>query len=147
MTIYNSITDSPSFNTRKMDLPEVPLQINTGRSFFDSNLHILRLYLPQSHQTIECNFGKSLLIGRINYNEADSLDLLDFGGQRLGVSRRHAMIIKHNVTLLIQDLRSSNGTFLNGDQLIPHQPMVLRHDDLLQLGKLQLRVIFAERPQ
>lgn len=139
--------DSQPFKTSKLEKSEYPLEVRIGKSCFDTRQHLLRLHLVQSRQILDHDIDKSLLIGRLCMDDGHSLDLLDFGAQRYGVSRRHAIIIKHNLTLMVQDLRSSNGTYLNGERLMPHQAVVLRDGDLLQFGRLQMRVEFAERWQ
>jgi sigma-B regulation protein RsbU (phosphoserine phosphatase) len=50
------------------------------------------------------------------------------------VSRHHARITRANGSLQIEDLDSSNGTFLNGQRLAPHAPTPLTERDTLQIG-------------
>ena len=49
------------------------------------------------------------------------------------VSRRHARIARTNGQIRVEDLGSSNGTFVNGVRLTA--PQVLRPGDLVQLGR------------
>src|SRR5262245_1579723 len=58
------------------------------------------------------------------------------------VSRQHAQI--HNVenAFFVEDLKSSNGTFLNGKRLAPHTRVPLTERDTLQVGPY----LFALRP-
>jgi pSer/pThr/pTyr-binding forkhead associated (FHA) protein len=51
---------------------------------------------------------------------------------RSGVSRRHARIQRHGSDWWIEDLRSTNGTFLNGQAITRER---LRHLDVVTLGK------------
>lgn len=53
------------------------------------------------------------------------------------VSRRHAQLRKQGDDYVITDLKSSNGTFLNGQRLT--DPALLKHDDIVQLGEVVLR--------
>lgn len=53
------------------------------------------------------------------------------------VSRRHAQLKAHGDNYLVTDLKSSNGTFINGRQII--EPSMLEHNDLLQVGEVVLR--------
>ena len=56
------------------------------------------------------------------------------------VSRRHARIIRRNNTYMIEDLGSTNGTFLNrGRRLLPGSPQVLSDGDEVIVGKTFLR--------
>src|SRR4051812_30519467 len=49
-----------------------------------------------------------------------------------GVSRRHARVLPHDGTILVEDLGSSNGTYLNGRRITG--PVELATGDELQLG-------------
>ena len=56
------------------------------------------------------------------------------------VSRRHARIIYRNGTYVIEDLGSTNGTFVNrGRRLLPGHPQVLSEGDEIIVGKTFLR--------
>jgi sigma-B regulation protein RsbU (phosphoserine phosphatase) len=50
------------------------------------------------------------------------------------VSRHHARIARNDGAFLIEDLDSSNGTYLNGQRLPPHVPTPLTERDSLQIG-------------
>lgn len=128
-------------NTYVVDRVETLPSLPYGKSYFDTKKGVLRLLMIQHKRIIECDFDKMLLIGRMV--EETDLDLSIFGGVAMGISRRHALVIKHNVTLMVQDLRSTNGTILNGERLTPNLPVVLRDGDHLTLGLLQMRVMFA----
>lgn len=56
------------------------------------------------------------------------------------VSRRHARIIYRNGAYMIEDLGSTNGTFVNrGRRLLPGSPQVLSEGDEIIVGKTFLR--------
>lgn len=53
----------------------------------------------------------------------------------MSVSRQHAqLLIEPDGPVRLTDLGSSNGTFLNGQRLTPHQPVALRDGDRLGFG-------------
>jgi serine phosphatase RsbU (regulator of sigma subunit)/pSer/pThr/pTyr-binding forkhead associated (FHA) protein len=58
------------------------------------------------------------------------------------VSRQHAQILRENDGYFIEDLDSSNGTYLNGRRLVPRTRMPLTETDRLELGPY----LFALRP-
>lgn len=56
------------------------------------------------------------------------------------VSRRHARVVFRNGIHMIEDLGSTNGTFLNrGRRLLPGSPQVLSEGDEIIVGKTFLR--------
>ncbi|MEO8572359.1 MAG: FHA domain-containing protein [Pyrinomonadaceae bacterium] len=56
------------------------------------------------------------------------------------VSRRHARVIYRNNVHMIEDLGSTNGTFVNrGRRLLPGSPQVLSEGDEIIVGKTFLR--------
>lgn len=56
------------------------------------------------------------------------------------VSRRHARILYRNNVYMIEDLGSTNGTFVNrGRRLLPGTPQVLTEGDEIIVGKTFLR--------
>lgn len=50
------------------------------------------------------------------------------------VSRQHAVVLRRQDRWFVEDLGSSNGTFLNGIRLSPHRPFPFAERDLLQVG-------------
>lgn len=58
------------------------------------------------------------------------------------VSRRHCLITKINGNYFVQDLDSTNGTYVNGTQIPPYELMELEHNDVLCVGDVELRVKF-----
>lgn len=72
------------------------------------------------------------------------VDLTSYAGYRMGVSRRHASLALENNRLNLWDLGSSNGTFINGTRLTPHQPSPLRDGDEVRLGQMVLRLFFQK---
>ncbi|MBN1203053.1 MAG: FHA domain-containing protein [Anaerolineae bacterium] len=85
-----------------------------------------------------------ILLGRADQqsNVVPDVDMAPYGAVENGVSRRHAMIRRGEDTLTLIDLGSTNGTHLNGQRLIPHQPRVLRDGDEIRLGKLVFHIFF-----
>ena len=57
------------------------------------------------------------------------------------VSRKHCIIVLRDNRVLIQDLKSRNGTFVNDTRLPVDKAKVLKGGDELRIGKLQFEVI------
>lgn len=55
------------------------------------------------------------------------------------VSRFHAQIVKNDNQIMLEDLGSGNGSFLNGKQVPANSPQPLKNEDRIKLGPLKLR--------
>ena len=53
----------------------------------------------------------------------------------------HARLVKNNGQYLVEDLNSTNGTFLN-DKKVPKA--VLKHNDIVTIGKHTLTIYYNE---
>jgi hypothetical protein len=87
-----------------------------------------------------------IVIGRGTEGSAitPDIDLGDKSGADLGVSRMH-LAIRYDTdhqTVLVTDLGSANGSFINGQRMLSKEVRVLRHGDELRLGKLVMVVSF-----
>ncbi|NOK63148.1 MAG: FHA domain-containing protein [Chloroflexi bacterium AL-W] len=93
----------------------------------------VELPLPTNHQAI---------VGRADpvSHFFPDIDLAAHKALEFGVGRRHAQIHIQNGQIVLEDLDSTNGTFLNGQKLSAHQPQVLNHEDQIQFGQLIVRV-------
>jgi hypothetical protein len=81
-----------------------------------------------------------LVIGRTDpvQNIYPDVDLAEQEGERSGVSRRHARILQRPDGVYIEDLNSTNFTFLNRLRLQPGQTYPLKDRDEIRLGVLTL---------
>jgi len=66
------------------------------------------------------------------------IDLVPYGGEEGGVSRRHARIARHGMDFTIEDMNSVNYTFVNRQKLAPGVAQPLRDGDELRLGRVVL---------
>lgn len=57
------------------------------------------------------------------------------------VSKQHALLIRDKNVVVLVDLRSRNGTFVNSRRV---QSKVLLHDDIVSLGDHRLKMVYAE---
>lgn len=64
------------------------------------------------------------------------LDLTDLGGADNGVSRKHAVIRRSGTDCTIEDMGSTNGTYINRKRLQPHAPQAIKPGDEVRFGKL-----------
>jgi pSer/pThr/pTyr-binding forkhead associated (FHA) protein len=82
-----------------------------------------------------------LVFGRYDpdHPNAVNVDLTDFDARDLGVSRLHAVINNCGIPTLT-DMDSANGTYLNGERLLPFETHRLYNGDVICLGMLVLYV-------
>jgi hypothetical protein len=79
-------------------------------------------------------------IGRADEKPVD-IDLEDQEPpDRIWSSRQHALITYENGRMEIEDLNSSNGTFLNRNRIYPGQKTPLKINDVIQIGTVQMKV-------
>ncbi len=74
------------------------------------------------------------------------VNLSGWQGYQHGVSRRHLMLRPSRNKLFLMDLRSTNGTQINGLPLGVGWAYALQDGDLVSLGRLHLRIHIAARP-
>ena len=70
------------------------------------------------------------------------VDLGPHGGGQAGVSRRHARLLYSAAGWMLEDLRSTNGTFLNSAPVLPGQPVRIQTGDMVRCS--QVTLIFYE---
>jgi len=61
----------------------------------------------------------------------------------VAVSREHPKIIRDQNYYFIEDLNSTNGTFINGKKI---NKKFLKENDEISIGKHSLQIIFEDRP-
>jgi pilus assembly protein CpaF len=91
----------------------------------------LTVYFPEDSPTTHEFVDNQLTVGRLGDNDI----ALDQGS----VSSRHAQIVAQNGTVVLHDLGSTNGTFVNGEQVTGER--VLEDGDEVYFGSV--RSIFS----
>jgi predicted component of type VI protein secretion system len=92
----------------------------------------LTVYFPEDSPTTHEFVGHTLTVGRLGDNEVQ----LEEGS----VSSRHAEIVVQDGSAVLRDLGSTNGTFLNREQVTGEQP--LNEGDEIYFGSV--RCVFME---
>ena len=100
--------------------------------------------IPSGGRKLTFTPEKEIYIGRSDQERAQppEINLEEDGGGELGVSRNHAMIKfdKMGAGLVILDLNSTNGTYLNQYRLPPELPYPLKNGDEVQFGNLLVHI-------
>lgn len=60
--------------------------------------------------------------------------------ERIWTSRQHAVVTYENGALILEDLASLNGTFVNRTRLYPGHAKMLQPGDIVQIGTVQMRL-------
>lgn len=85
----------------------------------------------------------TLILGRdAGDGVANLVDLTRYRAGLLGVSRQHAAIHAGDNGYVIEDLNSTNGTWVNETPLKPETPFALANGDNIRLGELIIYLYF-----
>lgn len=100
-----------------------------------------RLVVQGTNATLPFPSGKTeIIVGREDpaSDVFPDVDLAEHGGDEGGISRRHARIFVQGNQAFIEDLNSTNYTYVNQQVLIPEQPHPLNDGDEIRLGRVKL---------
>ncbi len=97
-------------------------------------------------KTMEIPVRGRVILGRSDHDspsQSPDIDFVACNAISNGVSRSHAAIDPQaNGEFMLYDLGSRNGTRLNGVQLDPHQPYVVKDGDEIYIGRLKMTIYF-----
>jgi len=101
------------------------------------------LHLLDSGQILPLSSRSEFTLGRISDAQPimPDIDLTPYKAYASGVSRLHAVLRHEGEKMLVRDLGSSNGTYVNGKRLQENVDMFISHGDILSLGKLKLQIL------
>jgi pSer/pThr/pTyr-binding forkhead associated (FHA) protein len=96
--------------------------------------------------TIELKFNNSVLktietdkeVITIGRNVKNDIQI-----DNLSVSKQHARIVKHQDGYFVEDMKSTNGTYLNEKKITKEK---LTHNDVITIGKHTLLAILEKKP-
>jgi hypothetical protein len=103
----------------------------------------ISLNMIESGQILPLADQTELTLGRSEDDQPiiPDVDLTPFKAYANGVSRLHASLKLIQDQIVIMDLGSSNGTFLNGNRLSPYVDTQVTHGDVIHLGKLEIQLL------
>lgn len=83
------------------------------------------------------------MVGRFADKPVD-IDLMSQESlEQIWCSRQHAIIHFDRGVVAVEDLNSLNGTWVNGTRLPPKQPRQLKPGDVVQIGTVQMKLVFG----
>ncbi len=132
--------ETQRFNTATSELGNIPSPDTPAQSPAWISLHLL-----DSGQILPVTDRNEFTMGRVSENQPimPDVDLSPFKAFDNGVSRLHAVIRNNSGNVIIMDLGSSNGTYINGTRIVPNIEQPLRHGDIVALGKLKMQVVLS----
>lgn len=98
--------------------------------------------------TVGLDVWRVTVLGRADPMSAfrPDLDYAPYGAMRHGVSRRHALVKPGERTLYLIDQSSTNGTWVNGQRLLPGREFPLSDGDIIELGALRMTLRIVQSP-
>jgi len=137
-----SVSNATTRNTEiRINYSEKPEELRIDESIIPSNG--IAVYFEGTTKPVEIINDKEFVIGRKVISTQESfLDLSDFDGFKMGLSRRHAMIRRTESDYEIIDLSSTNGTWLNDKRLVPYITYPLASGSRLRLSRIRLVVFY-----
>ena len=103
----------------------------------------ISLHLMDSGKILPLASRNEFTLGRLSEGQPimPDIDLTPYQAYASGVSRLHAVVKRDASRVLVMDLGSSNGTYINGRRINPHVEESLSHGDIVALGKLKIQVL------
>jgi hypothetical protein len=103
----------------------------------------ISLHLMDSGKILPLASRNEFTLGRLSEGQPimPDIDLTPYQAYASGVSRLHAVVKRDASRVLVMDLGSSNGTYVNGRRINPHVEEPLSHGDIVALGKLKIQVL------
>jgi serine/threonine-protein kinase len=99
----------------------------------------VRLKLIAAGQDILRPVRSELVIGRAHKDSMPDIDLGPYGGSQAGVSRRHNRLLRQGDHWFVEDLGSTNGTFVNGVKVAFQQRAAVKPGDIIRVGQIELQ--------
>ena len=101
------------------------------------------LHLVDSGHILPVSDRAEFTLGRVSDEQPimPDIDLTPYKAYASGVSRLHAVLRREGERVLLRDLGSSNGTYINGKRLQANLDQILQHGDILSLGKLKIQIL------
>ncbi|MDI6769818.1 MAG: FHA domain-containing protein [Anaerolineales bacterium] len=138
VTISSNVSTSSTTSKQKTGSKPAPSTGSAGEAR-------IILHLLESGQILPLAERMEFSLGRVSEGQPimPDIDLTPYKAYDKGVSRLHAVLRRVKNKIVIMDLGSSNGTYVNGNRLSPQIEHVLSHGDTIHLGKLKIQILFS----
>jgi hypothetical protein len=101
------------------------------------------LHLLDTGQVLPLSSRNEFTLGRVSEGQPimPDIDLSPYQAYAGGVSRLHAVIKQEGGRIVLMDLGSANGTYVNGKRLQANVEQMVHHGDIVALGKLKIQIL------
>jgi hypothetical protein len=130
--------------TKRINKPDTnDFAVRWGTATLEPNA-LVKFFFSGVQEPLILKLTQRMVFGRVKGIELPKVDvdLTTYHGAELGVSRVHAAFEIVGKNLMLTDLNSSNGTFLNGQRLAPYQRRIVRDSDEVRLAELHMYISF-----
>lgn len=136
-----------SGDTLLLDRDEVGAPVQKKKAWTSAEVgesHEVIVHVGEAVRQIKLPAEGKVSLGRRVPGRAQNpdVDLEPHKAAAKGVSRIHAQLRLRDSLVQVQDAGSTNGTFLNEQQVSASEWRIVRHGDELRLGNLVLKVYF-----
>ena len=136
-----------SIQTQKFanDMDELQERVPYANEISQQSGTWISLHLLDSGHILAFSDRTEFTLGRLSDNQPiePDVDLSPYKAFDNGVSRLHAVIRRNEGNVVLVDLGSSNGTYINGIRIMPNVEHPLRHGDIVALGKLKMQIVLS----
>ncbi len=125
--------EKPTIQKKTASKPVRPVELTTW----------ITLHLMDTGQVIPLSDRSEFTLGRTAEGQPvmPDIDLSPYQAYANGVSRLHAVIKQASHHVLVMDLGSVNGTYINGKRLNPNMEQTVNNGDIIALGKLKMQIL------
>ncbi|MDM8529530.1 FHA domain-containing serine/threonine-protein kinase [Anaerolineales bacterium HSG25] len=102
-----------------------------------TKIHLRLTATQETILTADSNSQANMIIGRAFKSRVPDVDLGPHGASKAGVSRQHSRLLRIGSDWFVEDLGSTNGTYVNGIRVGNHQMQMLQNRDLIRCGHLE----------
>jgi CheY-like chemotaxis protein len=135
--IFKNEVDNPEQGTKKLS-GTASLDYISPATHNDA----IVIFVEGQRQPIGFVVQPSVTLGRAATNPGarQHIDLAPFGASEKGVSRVHGKIERKDNAFMIEDMGSSNGTFVNGHSLHVGEQKRIANGDEIRFGELRMHI-------
>jgi len=145
-TLTSPLSSQSSAFLESTDGAQNGVDLIGGRQVGNPRDTVITLTIMDANTSIQLSGRTEYSLGRVAKGQPilPDFDLTEYDAFSKGVSRLHAAIKVGLKRIVIMDLRSANGTRVNGQKILPNVEYPLKHGDVIALGKLKMQILLNE---